>query len=40
MESTPSGIAGVAGLLNADAKEIGLNENSRVMTIASEGPEA
>jgi len=39
IESTPSGIAGVAGLLNKNANETGLNENSIVMTVISEGPE-
>jgi len=39
IESTPSGIAGVAALFNDEAHKTGLNKNSIVMTIISEGPE-
>lgn len=37
--STPSGIAGIAGLLNAPKSELSLNENSIAFAIISEGPE-
>lgn len=39
IESTPSGIAGIAGLFHKDAKDVGLNNGSIVMTVVSEGPE-
>ncbi len=38
LASTPSGAAGVAGLL-AGAQALGLDENARVLCILSEGPE-
>lgn len=40
--STPSGAAGIAGLLAAGSQQgdLGLTENSRVLVILSEGPEA
>ncbi len=39
MPSTPSGAGGLAGALVANASELGMDANSRVMIILSEGPE-
>ncbi|MFY9211557.1 MAG: pyridoxal-phosphate dependent enzyme [Aestuariivita sp.] len=37
--STPSGAAGIAGLLSGDRADLGLSQTSRVLVILSEGPE-
>ncbi|MEM8650036.1 MAG: pyridoxal-phosphate dependent enzyme [Pseudomonadota bacterium] len=40
LESTPSGIAGVAAAFNKNAHQLGLGPDSVVLAIISEGPEA